>query len=984
MRSDIAAPFDVCLEIDRYVAAFEAARRAQESSEVDRFLPDVGHPLRDAVACELIRVDLELRWERGEQPGLDQYRDRFTGVFTDPELAGKLEYEWHRQCSERAKQTAPPRLEKVLEQAAPWLRLSAGDELFGFQLVREIGRGSFSRVFLARQGELSGRQVVLKVTTTPMQEPQLLAQLQHTNIVPIYSLHESDDCQVVCMPYYGSTTLADVMRSLADLPTVPVAGAHFVSTIRARSEAPPTRDDASVAKDASEVALPVSLSQQNLDRWTQRSYVESVLWLGTRLAAGLAHAHGCGVLHLDLKPANVLLTDGGEAMLLDFNLSRDLKRTSGDGFDIVGGTLPYMAPEQLQNLRDGVTDLDHRADVYSLGMLLWQLLTGQPTSRTSAATVDALAAELLESRLRPQPSVRDFNRHVPYAVASMVEKCLAPRPEDRYPSAEALREDLELQLADQPLRYASEPSWRERAGKWRRRHPRLSSSSAVAAAALVLIATMVGLLGEWRSRLTQSQHRVAVSTAQTELREFLCDKQEVEVLLQLSTPELDLRPEALAKGDHLLRRLSTATAKPDAAGLQAELLSSSERHQHNTAARELALQLARAHSDLSQRSLEADERLAHDRMGRKWNEFLIQSGRNIDATPPAATTDALLFGALEHAVGDPAGALGLLTELAEREPDNYSAWFLRATCQYRIAQFPDAASSFSTCVALRPDFHWAYFGRGLARLKQSQYAEAERDFSHALRLRPDLLAARLNRAIALEGAGDLTGALADLDAVVDADFAMVRAMLLRSGIRARLGDQAGANDDRQRALSLTPRDEIGWIARGCAKLPDDPQGALADFHAALQRNSRSRDALHNQAHVYAEILNDPGRAIESLDAILEFGPLDVAARGARGVLRARSGDRAAAHEDAVACLALDDAPLTIYQIAGIYALTSITQPADVREALRLLDMAFLLDPKLVEIATSDRDLASLRGQPEFEELMTNTKNRASSPTSAGM
>jgi serine/threonine protein kinase/Tfp pilus assembly protein PilF len=979
MQTDHATNFDACLEIDRYIAAFETACLAHKSVTIEDFAPASEHTLRDAIVCELIRVDLELRSERGEHPALEPYRRRFPSVFADSERVKKLEYELGRQCSASTlkREEATPTVE------TPWSNLRVGDDLFGFQLVQEIGRGSFSRVFLARQAELAGRQVALKVTTTPMQEPQFLAQLQHTNIVPIYSLHETAGCQVVCMPYFGSTTLADVMRSLADLPTVPVAGAHFVSTILARSESTRAGVDVAAVADPATMSPSPGLSQQNLDRWTRRSYVESVLWLGTRLAAGLAHAHGCGILHLDLKPANVLLTDVGEAMLLDFNLSRDLKRNASDGYNIVGGTLPYMAPEQLRNLQDGTTPVDHRADVYALGILFWQLLTGQPPSRASGESGEAQVTELLQTRLQPQPSVRELNRHVPWAVASIVQKCLAPRPEDRYSSAEALREDLECQLSDRPLRYAGEPSWRERAGKWRRRHPRLSSLSTVAAVALVLIASLAGLLWEWRNRLVVSQHRVAVATAQTELREFLRDKQEVEVLLQLSTPELDLRQEALAKGDQLLRHLQARGVAPGTAGLQPVLLSTADRDQFQTALRELALQLSQAHGDLAGHMANGVERLAHERLARQWTEFLSPSTSSAELAPPTSDADGLLLNALELAAVDPADALGPLQELVEREPSNYSAWFLRATCQYRMAAWSEAASSFSTCIALRPDFHWGYFGRGYARLTQSQYAEAERDFSHALRLRPDLWAARLNRAVARHGAGDLSGALVDLDAVVNADFAVARAMLLRSEIKARIGDQEGAARDRQIALSLTPRDEIGWIARGCAKLPDDPQGALADFHAALQRNSRSRDALHNQAHVYSEILNDPARAIESLDAVLEFEPRDVTARGARGVLRARSGDRTTAHEDAAACLALDAAPLTIYQVAGIFALTSSAEPADARESLRLLDMAFQLAPQLVEIAAGDRDLDLLRGQAAFEELMATAKRRAAASTSAG-
>src|SRR5439155_9435217 len=89
-----------------------------------------------------------------------------------------------------------------------------------------------------------------------------------------------------------------------------------------------------------------------LEALERRTYVQAVVWLGARLADGLAHAHERGIFHRDLKPANVLLTDDGLPMLLDFNLSEDVKLRSSAAAARVGGTLPYMAPEQLQAFRD--------------------------------------------------------------------------------------------------------------------------------------------------------------------------------------------------------------------------------------------------------------------------------------------------------------------------------------------------------------------------------------------------------------------------------------------------------------------------------------------------------------------------------------------------------------------------------------------------------------------------------------------------------
>src|SRR5207245_2597093 len=98
------------------------------------------------------------------------------------------------------------------------------------------------------------------------------------------------------------------------------------------------------------------------------SYVEAVLWVGARLADGLAHAHERGILHRDLKPANVLITDDGQPMLLDFNLAADVKHRASAAAASVGGTLPYMAPEHLEAFRGRQQSVDVRSDLYSLGV----------------------------------------------------------------------------------------------------------------------------------------------------------------------------------------------------------------------------------------------------------------------------------------------------------------------------------------------------------------------------------------------------------------------------------------------------------------------------------------------------------------------------------------------------------------------------------------------------------------------------------------
>src|SRR5947209_3244438 len=149
-----------------------------------------------------------------------------------------------------------------------------GETVFRFRLRSELGRGAFARVFLAEQGDLAGRPVVLKCTTIEGSEPQTLAQLQHTNIVPIYSAHEDREAglRAVCMPYFGGATLSRVLQVLWGKAECPLQGAELVEALEAvgggREPSP----------GPSDFCTPPS-APKPVDLLRNISYVRAVAWL---------------------------------------------------------------------------------------------------------------------------------------------------------------------------------------------------------------------------------------------------------------------------------------------------------------------------------------------------------------------------------------------------------------------------------------------------------------------------------------------------------------------------------------------------------------------------------------------------------------------------------------------------------------------------------------------------------------------------------
>jgi serine/threonine protein kinase/Tfp pilus assembly protein PilF len=315
-------------------------------------------------------------------------------------------------------------------EAIPWP--VEGETFLGFRLLRELGRGGFARVYLAAEPDLGNRLVAVKVSPHGGTEAQTLGRLDHPNVVKVYAVRkdERSGLTAVCMPYLGGATLDNVL-------------AAFCLGRPAR---------ASVILDAARAALgeagegggwptPNPLLEQG-------SYAEGVCLLGAQVADALAFLHAREIYHRDLKLSNVLLCPDGRPMLLDFNLSADPQA----GRERLGGTLPYMSPEQVRATfgpdHAAAEALDGRSDLFSLGVILFELLTGrQPfgaVPRGQPSPEDCAA--LLARQKAGAPAVRRLCPEATPALARVIMGCLAyereRRPQNAAEVAVALRRDL--------------------------------------------------------------------------------------------------------------------------------------------------------------------------------------------------------------------------------------------------------------------------------------------------------------------------------------------------------------------------------------------------------------------------------------------------------------------------------------------------------------------------------------------------------------
>lgn len=422
--------------------------------------PQVDSPAAAPLAADSARLKQLVeqtvrRWQQGEPADASAVLARHPALAAQQSLVLELAYEEFCQRREAGQQVDRqqfcrrfPRcrhsLLRLLEvdeilQHDPELRLPAapwpapGDTYLEFRLIEELGRGALARVYLALEPALGNRRVALKVAASGPEEAKVLGRLDHPNVVPVFSVHRSasDGRTAICMPFLGRTTLADVLAALFAADRLPQSSREFWQTVGEYEH--PGR-------------LPQSPAPGLAASHFKGSYVDCILDIGAQLAGGLAYVHQQGILHGDLKPSNILIAFGGCPKLLDFNLAQSRQEVAHR----FGGTIPYMAPEQLRAVVLGASQADRydaRADLYSLGLVLYESLAGRLPFGAEVLDDEPLqqARSLLERQQRGPEPLTAANFDVDGALARVVQACLAFDPDERPHSARALHDELRRQ-----------------------------------------------------------------------------------------------------------------------------------------------------------------------------------------------------------------------------------------------------------------------------------------------------------------------------------------------------------------------------------------------------------------------------------------------------------------------------------------------------------------------------------------------------------
>ena len=798
----------------------------------------------------------------------------------------------------------------VRDLLEPMLRDDAADEpgpgLSDFRVEAELGRGGMGIVYRAQQVSLH-RTVALKVLLEARswqpeaimrfrREAETMARLDHPGIAKVHAVGADGSQHWLAMELVVGASLKAVLGRLKALGH---AGLEADSLRRAVRE---------------ELGISASPAQTSASAATRaRGYFTAVAELGEQLAEALAHAHAQGVVHRDVKPANVLVREDGRAVLTDFGLARQADRPGITMTGDVAGTPYYMSPEQAEGR---ARDVDARSDVFSLGALLYELAALQrPFEGESTPKV-------LE-RIRTTDPV-DPRRLVPALgedLAAIVLKALEKDPAQRYQSAGALAEDLRAFREQRPVA-ARRPHLGQRLLRAARREP---ARAALVVALAIGVPAVTALLGYLLAK------SAVIERGEVALRSDVLERALSEGFLWYTRHDAGLAEKAFT--------LALAS-DPESIAARAGLLLVEARRGSSAARKQLDTVRTGCTGSL-RHFLDAEAALAEIPAGRRdrgrWRQALDRLQRAQRTSPVARAFLWSEIAAVAHDLGDAALVNQAAEVLHELWPGSIVARFWRGTSLLATAP-AQAAAEFEQVLGLHRGNVSATINLGLAKAALGQAEAAEALMRQALAVEPQSAEASANLARLLRGRGAYAEALLAIDQALAVEPENGHNHGFRGQLLARQEDWNGALLAFERATEHAPdvpdghyylaiaRENLGdlegaeqALERFVTLAPDDARGPAelgviackrGDFDRARPLLERARDLGPERAAVHANLsyllseIGDPEGELAEAKRWKDLHPDDPMALQELAWLLVRPETPAALHDPvtALACI----------------------------------------------------------------------------------
>jgi len=694
--------------------------------------------------------------------------------------------------------------------AADGAALPYGGVLGEFEILEVIGRGGMGTVYRAWQRSLH-RIVALKVLAPHVadspsavvrfqREAQAAAKLHHSHIVPIHAQGCERGHYYYAMELIDGVSLHGLIQEARLARAADVQVSDIAETVV--GSAPQDDPDATVVlrsdsrgglKSVTDSSVSLTLEPTAADG---PGCYENIALHCASVADALEYAHARGIIHRDIKPHNLILSGDGRLQITDFGLARVLEQP---GVTVTGefiGSPLYMAPEQISG--DG-TQVDRRADVYSLAATMYEWLTLRPPF--PGRTRESVIGQVL--RGEPQPP-RSIDPSVPQDLETIVLRAMERDPARRYASAAEMRDDLRAFVRGGRIR-AKRAGWFTRGRRLVGRHPR-----AVAIAASVVVLAAAATVW-WRARASIEAKKASVTE-----RESVVAKKEAEVqeqLIQLDTlmKSLPLEFQGLVKGAEFVGAQGPGLVEETAKALTGEegpivspavqadvgTLGSIARRAVKDLFYSRPLDAVRAQTlafdprlmifqqaidsldpDAAIRSVDAYVRdpsdytalylrtLLYARAGRY--DEMAKDAAALTAHPAAGPHAYLLLGLADLFVNEWNASVADCTQALVADESLYLAWAVRGLAHLRLGLHDEALADFERCLELHSDSVVGRLGRAFEYFVRFRHDEAIADCTHVLALEPDNADALVSRGDFLRGAGRYDEALADFFAAMSA------------------------------------------------------------------------------------------------------------------------------------------------------------------------------------------------------------------------